>query len=359
MRTISQILSALAFLFFHIPNSLAKPPSSEGWHLYKLSSPSHEKQVTNKASQEILRALRARLDALEVKKARIYAPKAGQIQVCIHSSQVAPTPPPTASSSTLWQKLWGTKPSFKPTPTLQAIKILLTKKAKIRFFSVEDDAPERIKIYKQMKASMPSIFKAESASYNRPQGALPAKDLFFTSTNLPKLLKWIAIWNKRLDKQTPSKYHLMHQSYMIEDKAPRTWRTILLYGPAFLENKHIDEAKVRIEPQWDIVMIQLSFNKQGKDIFTHFTSKHVGHRIAIAIDQHVESAPIIQTTIKGGMVQITLGAMTPKKGLQYAKSLVFLMTLSSNPRFQIPFPLQLTQKSFLSPKDGQKHCGPL
>ena len=55
--------------------------------------------------------------------------------------------------------------------------------------------------------------------------------------------------------------------------------------------------------------VSLSFDAQGARDFERVTGDNVKRRMAIVLDQTVNSAPVIQTKIAGGNAQITLGGM--------------------------------------------------
>jgi SecD/SecF fusion protein len=58
--------------------------------------------------------------------------------------------------------------------------------------------------------------------------------------------------------------------------------------------------------------ITFSLNEEGAKIFGDFTSKNVGHMLAIVLDGELQSAPVIRDAIMGGNVQIT-GHYTDKE----------------------------------------------
>jgi len=52
-------------------------------------------------------------------------------------------------------------------------------------------------------------------------------------------------------------------------------------------------------------IIQLSFNKEGADLFQEITARNIGKTIAIYLDNQLLQAPVVQTEISGGQAQIT------------------------------------------------------
>src|SRR5438132_10929651 len=57
--------------------------------------------------------------------------------------------------------------------------------------------------------------------------------------------------------------------------------------------------------------VQVRFKKTGADLFGKLTKENVKRRMAIVLDDTVDSAPIIQTEIPGGICSIHLGGLNP------------------------------------------------
>jgi len=70
----------------------------------------------------------------------------------------------------------------------------------------------------------------------------------------------------------------------------------------------------------DKYLINLQLSKDGTKIFSDFTAKNTGNRIAIVLNSKVYSAPIIAQQIKGGTVQIT-GDFSKEKAFEIVNSI--------------------------------------
>jgi len=55
----------------------------------------------------------------------------------------------------------------------------------------------------------------------------------------------------------------------------------------------------------------LTFDNEGGHFFAELTREQTGHKLAILLDGHVQSAPVVQEAIGGGRIQINLGAGDP------------------------------------------------
>jgi len=79
----------------------------------------------------------------------------------------------------------------------------------------------------------------------------------------------------------------------------------LLKSKSIIDRSMIADAQVGIDEYRHGNLINIQFTKEGAEIFSDFTSKNNGKRVAIVLNSKVYSAPIIAQTIPGGTVQIT------------------------------------------------------
>ncbi len=96
-------------------------------------------------------------------------------------------------------------------------------------------------------------------------------------------------------------------------------------------------------------MVTVNFNSQGEKLFGDITSANVGHQLAIFLDGHVLSAPVIQDKILSGTAVIS-GNFTP----QTAKELASNLNLGALP---VPIQLVSTQTIGATLGDQALHAG--
>ncbi|RLB70602.1 MAG: protein translocase subunit SecD, partial [Deltaproteobacteria bacterium] len=88
-------------------------------------------------------------------------------------------------------------------------------------------------------------------------------------------------------------------------------RKIIRKIPYALEKKtlmtgeYIADAKVRFNSRYGEPYVAMDFNSRGAKLFDRITAENVKRRLAIVLDNHVYSAPVIQERISGGKAQIT------------------------------------------------------
>jgi len=92
--------------------------------------------------------------------------------------------------------------------------------------------------------------------------------------------------------------------------APTIYRTYLLHSKVELTGDRLTDARPQIDQSalgGGRPYVGLTFDAEGAQEFERLTGANVGKRLAIVLDDTVNSAPVIQTRIAGGNAQITLG----------------------------------------------------
>jgi len=77
---------------------------------------------------------------------------------------------------------------------------------------------------------------------------------------------------------------------------------------ARIEGEVITDARQDYDPVTGGVVVEMSMNKHGADVWAKMTGDNVGKPIAIVLDDIVYSAPFVNGPITGGNSQITMGA---------------------------------------------------
>lgn len=111
-----------------------------------------------------------------------------------------------------------------------------------------------------------------------------------------------------------------------------------------LTGTHVNKAKVIFDPQTGQPTVQLSFSKEGTQLFADITKRNVGKPVGIFIDGFLISAPVVQTIINDGNAIIS-GNFT----LESAESLAIAINSGA-----LPVPIKLVQHSNIGPTLGQE-----
>ena len=124
-------------------------------------------------------------------------------------------------------------------------------------------------------------------------------------------------------------------------KAPKSWwSTHYLFRRAELTGETLRDA----EPQWDQRTghpeVGLTFNHEGARLFERLSGEHIGQRMAIMLDNKVNSAPVFQDRIGGGRARITMGGWNAQSKLKEVNDLVAVLRAGA-----LPAPLDLMTKT--------------
>ena len=128
-----------------------------------------------------------------------------------------------------------------------------------------------------------------------------------------------------------------------------TWRTYYLRRAAGITGDAVENAMVLNDQQSGQPYVSLTFGQAGAKTFEKLTGDNVKRRMAIQLDDKVNSAPTIQEKIPGGQARITLGGY---KGYQEmfneAQDLVVVLRAGA-----LPAPVKPVTETTIGPQLGQ------
>jgi preprotein translocase subunit SecD len=130
------------------------------------------------------------------------------------------------------------------------------------------------------------------------------------------------------------------------DEDPQTQRTsktpFLLKKRTLLDGRYLTDARVAIDSQFNEPYVSINFDKKGARIFERITGDNVNKRLAIVLDNHVYSAPVIQEKIAGGQARIT-GRFTTEE----ARDLAIILRAGA-----LPAPVNILEERTVGPSLG-------
>ena len=116
----------------------------------------------------------------------------------------------------------------------------------------------------------------------------------------------------------------------------------LIKKQTLLTGANLTDARVQIDSQFNEPYVSLTFDKKGGRIFAKITEENVKKRLAIVLDNHVYSAPVIQEKIAGGEARIT-GNFT----MEEAKDLAIALRAGA-----LPAPVKILEERTVGPSLG-------
>lgn len=84
-----------------------------------------------------------------------------------------------------------------------------------------------------------------------------------------------------------------------------TRKSYLLKKRILMTGDVLTDAKVQINPEYNEAYVTMAFDGEGAELFGQITGQNVGRKLAIVLDGHVYSAPVIREKIGGGRAQIS------------------------------------------------------
>jgi preprotein translocase subunit SecD len=118
----------------------------------------------------------------------------------------------------------------------------------------------------------------------------------------------------------------------------KRFRSYLVWKKIELGGAHIRSAKVIRDKQTGEPRVMVELTAAGKAAFAKLTREKLGEKVAIFLGDRIKSAPVIQSPIPGGKVQVSMGGRDPKQMLREAQDLVVVLRSGS-----VPAPLHLVR----------------
>ncbi|MDB4989378.1 MAG: putative export rane protein SecD, partial [Myxococcaceae bacterium] len=228
------------------------------------------------------------------------------------------------------------------------IREIISRTARLEFKVVDDendflntvtDLPAGIERQSEVVSAGPSVpQKVVGYLVARGEGARQKLGAF-VDTLKPKLPEGRELYLGELDEMND----------LTTGKAKtKSWRTYLLNARADVSGEDVKEAFTAFDQENNRPYVALNFTPKGADKFAQLTSRNVKRRMAIQLDDRVESAPVIQTEIGGGRCQITLGGSSSyNDSLQEAKDLVVVLRAGA-----LPAPIRPANEQLIGPSLG-------
>ncbi|MEZ4255901.1 MAG: protein translocase subunit SecD [Polyangiales bacterium] len=134
-------------------------------------------------------------------------------------------------------------------------------------------------------------------------------------------------------------------------KPEESWRTYYLWNATDVTGEDVENAYVGFDNDkgQGQPVVQIEFNGRGADAFGRLTGANVKRRMAIVLDDVVESAPNIQERIGGGHCRITLGSFRDYNSLlREANDLVVVLKAGA-----LPAPIRPANEQLIGPTLGR------
>lgn len=198
---------------------------------------------------------------------------------------------------------------------------VIGKTAQLEFKMADDESPYFANIIKE---EHPEGIELSSESYRGKDDAL-VQPSFLVAKSKADLQSFIA------KHPPPTDRVVRFQEERFPD-ATRKWRTWLLDRKTPLTGDSLVNAFVAFDNDKNNYYVAMKFDQKGAIIFEQLTRANVRRRMAIVLDDIVDSSPVIEGPIPNGNASITLGGFKNQKEiLEDAKSLSIVLKAGALP----------------------------
>ena len=293
--------------------------------------------------------VRLRIDSDYVDELRDYAVRQGVETIRNRVDKLAVSEPTIIRKGTdIIVELPGLRPD-----DFERVKNLIGRTAQLEF-KMEDDGSEYMRkltaIAAGKKAEFPGL-EVGHDGWNEKDSGVNHSDVYLRSKDKGEIERFLASLPK--DDQVPSDHEIGYEQVQSKDEEgtatqDRMWRTYYLHRRAELTGEYITDADVSQDPQTMRPEVSITFDHEGAALFEKASGSNIGRKMAIILDEKINSAPVIETKIGGGRARITMGGFQDGFQLrQEAADLVAVLRTGA-----LPAPLKKTFETQVGPTLG-------
>jgi len=239
-------------------------------------------------------------------------------------------------------------PGLKPAD-FERIKSIIGRTAQLEFKIVDDGTD-------YMKRVAGSVPKGQGIdvvpeSWTEKDSGKPHEDVYLRSKSRDTLQKFFA--GLTGDLALPPDHEIGYEEIQGRNEngeatPDRYWRTYFLHKRAALTGEYLSNADQTWDQQTGRPEVSFEFDRQGAAISERMTGDNIGRKMAILLDDKINSAPVIEGRI-GARGRITLGGFGDPFALQQeAKDLVAVLRSGA-----LPAPLRKTFETQVGPTMGR------
>jgi preprotein translocase subunit SecD len=176
-------------------------------------------------------------------------------------------------------------------------KALIGRTAQLEFQMCDDEND-----FLTTLTDVPSWATLQNSGYQRQNGAY-AQDIYleFPEQNLKEMRQYLL-------GKVPSGLVMKYGRLTARPGEAQKFRTHTLKAEVALTGDDLVNAQVAMgSPEQPQPYVSIEFSPTGRQLFGELTTKNVGKRMAIVLEDVVDSAPVINEPITGGNASITMG----------------------------------------------------
>ncbi len=218
-------------------------------------------------------------------------------------------------------------------------KALIGRTAQLEFQMCDDESDFLVKA-----EGLPEWAKLQQSGFQRKDGGY-TQDIFleFPEEKLPEMRTWIT-------GKVPTGLVIKYGPEFVRGGDAPKWRTYTLKADVALTGDDLVNAQVSMgSPEQPQPSVSIEFSPTGKQLFGELTTKNVGKRMAIVLEDRVDSAPSINEPITGGNASISMGgSRTREEMLKDANQLSIVLKSGA-----LPAPITFREERSVGPSLGK------
>jgi preprotein translocase subunit SecD len=172
-------------------------------------------------------------------------------------------------------------------------------------FKVVDDSSDYFRVIAE-KADKPKSVTLEVDSFEGPEGARVAL-LYLSSPSKEDLRSLVEQYPPPPDRVVRFQEMAQIDPESGAELSTKTWRAWLLERRTSLTGDSLVDAFVAFDSDENNYYVAVQFDRKGAVSFERLTRENIHRKMAIVLDDRVDSAPLIQSVIPNGNARITLG----------------------------------------------------
>jgi preprotein translocase subunit SecD len=201
-------------------------------------------------------------------------------------------------------------------------KALIGRTAQLEFQMCDDDNDFLTRL-----TDLPPFARLQQSGFQKKDGGF-AQDTYleFPESNLREMRQYLI-------GKAPSGLVLKYGRLAERAGEEKKMRTYTLKAEVALTGDDLENAQVAMgSPEQPQPYVSIDFSPAGRQLFGQLTTRNVGKRMAIVLEDVVDSAPIINEPITGGRAQISMGgSRTREEMLKDANQLALVLKAGALP----------------------------
>ncbi|MDP2341287.1 MAG: protein translocase subunit SecD [Deltaproteobacteria bacterium] len=218
-------------------------------------------------------------------------------------------------------------------------KALIGRTAQLEFQMCDDESD-----FLSKAEGLPEWAKLQQSGFQRKDGGY-AQDIFleFPEDKLIEMRTFLV-------GKVPTGLSVKYGPEFTRPGEAAKWRTYTLKADVALTGDDLVNAQVSMgSPEQPQPSVSIEFSPTGKQLFGELTTKNVGKRMAIVLEDRVDSAPVINEPITGGNASISMGgSRTRDEMLKDANQLSIVLKSGA-----LPAPITFREERSVGPSLGK------